>query len=251
MYSQQATTLGAELEAAQRIGLTSGRSDQKLLGPAPEGSPPAGDAAALARLATAGCKSVAAGEAGLLPGPSATACPHWASRTPSPMIESDKAFGVLILRTEWHCCAANTGAMGLQRRKLYCHRSPTDHLLVAIGRWMDDAVPHMPNRYRGLQGGHLSGESGDLQQHWQERHSCGGASSSVRQADCQAHRLLSLASNVMLRQCLRPCSAMESLQPTHKQSTFRCKQHDRMGSSLRNKCLIAPFGSNANSSGQS
>lgn len=48
--------------------------------------------------------------------------------------------------------------MGLVRRKLYCHRAPSDHLLLALGRWMDAAVPHMPNRYTSLLGGHLSSE---------------------------------------------------------------------------------------------
>lgn len=52
---------------------------------------------------------------------------------------------------------ACAGATGLQRRQLYCHRSPTDKLLLAVGQWLDDAVPHMPNRYRGLQGGYLAG----------------------------------------------------------------------------------------------
>ena len=51
-----------------------------------------------------------------------------------------------------------TGATGLQRRKLYCHRSPTDKLLVQLGMWLDDAVPRMPNRYQGLQSGHLAGK---------------------------------------------------------------------------------------------
>ncbi|KAK9804097.1 hypothetical protein WJX73_007161 [Symbiochloris irregularis] len=88
--SQQATTVGAELAAAQRMGLSSGPSDATAIGPAPDHSPPA-------------------------------------------------------------------GATGLQRRQLYCHRSPTDKLLLAVGQWLDDAVPHMPNRYRGLQGGHLAG----------------------------------------------------------------------------------------------
>ena len=26
-------------------------------------------------------------------------------------------------------------------------RSPTDNMLVAMGRWMDEAVPLVPNRY--------------------------------------------------------------------------------------------------------
>lgn len=41
-----------------------------------------------------------------------------------------------------------TGAQGLVRRRLFCHRSPTDNLLVAMGRWMDEAVPLVPNRYQ-------------------------------------------------------------------------------------------------------
>ncbi len=27
-------------------------------------------------------------------------------------------------------------------------RSPTDNLLVAMGRWMDETIPLVPNRYR-------------------------------------------------------------------------------------------------------
>lgn len=41
-----------------------------------------------------------------------------------------------------------TGTSGLIRRRLFCHRSPTDNLLVAMGRWMDHAVPLVPNRYQ-------------------------------------------------------------------------------------------------------
>jgi hypothetical protein len=35
----------------------------------------------------------------------------------------------------------------LQRRRLFCYKAPSDNLLVAVGRWMDKAVPNMPNRY--------------------------------------------------------------------------------------------------------
>ncbi|CAK0757071.1 hypothetical protein CVIRNUC_002509 [Coccomyxa viridis] len=41
-----------------------------------------------------------------------------------------------------------TGATGLTRRRIFCHRSPTDNLLVAMGRWMDDTIPLIPNRYQ-------------------------------------------------------------------------------------------------------
>lgn len=49
----------------------------------------------------------------------------------------------------------------MARRSWYCHRSPTDNILVASGKWMDKAVPWMPNRYQGLlssslQGAHLA-----------------------------------------------------------------------------------------------
>ena len=40
------------------------------------------------------------------------------------------------------------GTSGLIRRRLFCHRSPTDNLLVAMGRWMDRAIPLVPNRYQ-------------------------------------------------------------------------------------------------------
>ncbi len=55
--------------------------------------------------------------------------------------------------------AAQAGAP-MARRSWYCHRSPTDNILVASGKWMDKAVPGMPNRYQGLlssslQGAHL------------------------------------------------------------------------------------------------
>lgn len=41
-----------------------------------------------------------------------------------------------------------TGTSGLIRRRLFCHRSPTDNLLIAMGRWMDRAIPLVPNRYQ-------------------------------------------------------------------------------------------------------
>lgn len=37
-----------------------------------------------------------------------------------------------------------------RRRGLYCYRSPTDSLLVAVGQWLDDNVPRMPNRYTAV-----------------------------------------------------------------------------------------------------
>ena len=40
-------------------------------------------------------------------------------------------------------------AAPMARRSWYCHRSPTDNILVASGKWMDKAVPWMPNRYQG------------------------------------------------------------------------------------------------------
>lgn len=89
LATQQPTTLGAELAAAQSMGLSNIPRDAQTIDAAPDKSPPA-------------------------------------------------------------------GAMGLVRRKLYCHRAPSDHLLLALGRWMDAAVPHMPNRYTSLLGGHLS-----------------------------------------------------------------------------------------------
>ncbi len=38
----------------------------------------------------------------------------------------------------------------MDRRRLFCHRSPTDNFLISLGRWIDAAVPHAPNRYRLL-----------------------------------------------------------------------------------------------------
>lgn len=45
----------------------------------------------------------------------------------------------------------------MARRSWYCHRSPTDNILVASGKWMDTAVPSMPNRYQGLLTSSLQG----------------------------------------------------------------------------------------------
>lgn len=38
----------------------------------------------------------------------------------------------------------------VQRRRMYCYKAPSDNLLVALGKWMDAAIPLMPNRYRAL-----------------------------------------------------------------------------------------------------
>ena len=56
--------------------------------------------------------------------------------------------------------AAGEGAAAaapMARRSWYCHRSPTDNILVASGKWMDKAIPFMPNRYQGLLTSGLSG----------------------------------------------------------------------------------------------
>ena len=45
---------------------------------------------------------------------------------------------------------AAPAAAAMARRSWYCHRSPTDNILVASGKWLDRAVPDMPNRYQGL-----------------------------------------------------------------------------------------------------
>ena len=45
---------------------------------------------------------------------------------------------------------ADAAMRGIVRQRLFCHRSPTDSLLIAMGRWMDAAVPAVPNRYRGV-----------------------------------------------------------------------------------------------------
>ena len=58
--------------------------------------------------------------------------------------------------------AAGEGAAAaapMARRSWYCHRSPTDNILVASGKWMDKAVPFMPNRYQGLLMSGLQGTS--------------------------------------------------------------------------------------------
>ncbi|DBA95205.1 TPA: hypothetical protein ACH3X3_013107 [Trebouxia sp. C0006] len=54
--------------------------------------------------------------------------------------------------------AAQAGAP-MARRSWYCHRSPTDNILVASGKWMDKAVPWMPNRYQGLLSSSLQGSA--------------------------------------------------------------------------------------------
>ncbi|BDA43850.1 Protein TIC 55, chloroplastic [Coccomyxa sp. Obi] len=53
-----------------------------------------------------------------------------------------------------------TGTSGLIRRRLFCHRSPTDNLLVAMGRWMDRAIPLVPNRYQAALAAGPSGIEG-------------------------------------------------------------------------------------------
>lgn len=47
----------------------------------------------------------------------------------------------------------------MARRSWYCHRSPTDNILVASGKWLDKALPHMPNRYQGLLASGLQGSA--------------------------------------------------------------------------------------------
>ena len=37
----------------------------------------------------------------------------------------------------------------MARRRWFCHRSPTDSLLIHFGRWLDGAIVSMPNRYAG------------------------------------------------------------------------------------------------------
>eukprot|EP00891_Asterochloris_glomerata_P009043 jgi/Astpho2/9043/Aster-x1561 len=37
----------------------------------------------------------------------------------------------------------------MARRRWFCHRSPTDSLLIHFGRWLDGAIVSMPNRYEG------------------------------------------------------------------------------------------------------
>jgi len=48
----------------------------------------------------------------------------------------------------------NTAATGgaVTRRQLFCHKSPSDALLVAAGKWLDNHLPSMPNRYLNTQG---------------------------------------------------------------------------------------------------
>ena len=55
--------------------------------------------------------------------------------------------------------APATAAAPMARRSWYCHRSPTDNILVASGKWLDRAVPNMPNRYQGLLTSSLQGLS--------------------------------------------------------------------------------------------
>lgn len=38
-------------------------------------------------------------------------------------------------------------------------RSPTDNLLVAMGRWMDETIPLVPNRYRSALQATAAGET--------------------------------------------------------------------------------------------
>ena len=69
--------------------------------------------------------------------------PHTSSQTPPAEAQS----------ADKHQTAAEEGAAAaapMARRSWYCHRSPTDNILVASGKWMDKAVPFMPNRYQGL-----------------------------------------------------------------------------------------------------
>lgn len=54
---------------------------------------------------------------------------------------------------------AAAAAAPMARRSWYCHRSPTDNILVASGKWMDKAVPDMPNRYQGLLTSSLQGKA--------------------------------------------------------------------------------------------
>ena len=54
---------------------------------------------------------------------------------------------------------AAEAAAPMARRSWYCHQSPTDTILVASGKWLDRAVPHMPNRYLGLSSSSSQGPS--------------------------------------------------------------------------------------------
>ena len=77
--------------------------------------------------------------------------PHTASQTPS--ADAQSADRQQAAAGEGAAAAAGEGAAAaapMARRSWYCHRSPTDNILVASGKWMDKAVPFMPNRYQGL-----------------------------------------------------------------------------------------------------
>lgn len=54
----------------------------------------------------------------------------------------------------------DAAAAPMARRSWYCHRSPTDNILVASGKWMDKAVPCMPNRYQAALTSSLQGMFG-------------------------------------------------------------------------------------------
>ena len=45
------------------------------------------------------------------------------------------------------------------RRRVFNYRAPSDALLAALGRWLDAAVPRMPNRSKGLLAGYEAGEA--------------------------------------------------------------------------------------------
>ncbi|KAK9814291.1 hypothetical protein WJX72_003521 [[Myrmecia] bisecta] len=49
-----------------------------------------------------------------------------------------------------HSDGAEHGSSPLKRRRWYCHRSPSDNLLVTVGKWLDAALPTLPNRYTAL-----------------------------------------------------------------------------------------------------
>ena len=84
--------------------------------------------------------------------------PHKASQTPpaDAQIEDSQQTAAESCDQGQEGAAA---AAPMARRSWYCHRSPTDNILVASGKWMDKAVPFMPNRYQGLL---TSGLQGDL-----------------------------------------------------------------------------------------
>lgn len=80
--------------------------------------------------------------------------PHTVSQTPAPDAQT----------ADTQQAAAGESGQGqeaaaapMARRSWYCHRSPTDNILVASGKWMDKAVPLMPNRYQGLLASGLQG----------------------------------------------------------------------------------------------